>query len=78
VGDKGVPMHTDVDIHASFLDRGSWWAIVILFILPKLSLMTASSILPDNSYCMIVLTFFRNEVNPGPTIIVDAKEDPKP
>ena len=41
--------------------------------------MTYSNIvLPENTYCLIFLNFFRGDVNLVSSVIVAAEEDPEP
>jgi hypothetical protein len=35
------------------------------------------AVLPDNSYCLIFLIFFRSDVNLESSVIVAAEEDPE-
>jgi len=36
------------------------------------------TVLPDNSYCLIFLTFFRSDVSLSSSAVVAAEEDPEP
>jgi hypothetical protein len=45
-----------------------------VIILPMTRIM---AVLPDNSYCLIFLIFFRSDVNLESSVIVAAEEDPE-